>query len=50
MIELTNDTLIFTFPEVHRQAKLSITFQRTFRVPDDGNSPLKNIPFPARGY
>ena len=36
MIELRKDSLIFTFPEVHPQAKLTIGFQRTLRIPDDG--------------
>jgi len=35
MIELTRDTLHFSFPEVHKDAKLSIHFQRTLRIPDD---------------
>lgn len=36
MIELTRDRLVFTFPEVHPQARLTIEFQRTLRIPDDG--------------
>jgi hypothetical protein len=36
MIELRNDQLILSFPEVHREAKLRIEFQRTLRIPDDG--------------
>ncbi len=36
MIELDSDRLEFRFPEVHRDARLSIDFQRTLRVPDDG--------------
>lgn len=36
MIELQRDQLIFTFPEIHPDAKLTISFQRTLRVPDDG--------------
>ena len=36
MIELKNDALIFTFPEVHHSARLTVTFQRTLRIPDDG--------------
>ena len=35
MIELRSDELLFTFPEVHPQAKLRIGFQRTLRIPDD---------------
>jgi hypothetical protein len=42
MIELQNDTLVFSFPEVHKDAVLRIAFQRTFRIPDDG----KNYPLP----
>ncbi|MBP0462705.1 hypothetical protein J5Y09_02170 [Roseomonas sp. PWR1] len=33
---LDRDTLIFEFPEVHRDAVLRVEFQRTLRVPDDG--------------
>lgn len=36
MIELKDNKLHFTFPEIHPQAKLSIEFQRTLRIPDDG--------------
>lgn len=36
MVELKADGLEFTFPEVHRKARLRITFQRTLRIPDDG--------------
>ncbi len=35
MIELTNDELVFTFPEVHPDAALTLDFQRTLRIPDD---------------
>ena len=42
MIELKSDALTFSFPEVHPQAKLSIDFQRTLRIPDDGS----NYPLP----
>ena len=38
MIELRNDRLSFSFPEVHPQAKLTIEFQRTLRIPDDGGT------------
>ena len=34
MIELRNDRLIFSFPEVHHEAILEIDFQRTLRIPD----------------
>jgi hypothetical protein len=35
MIELKHDALAFSFPEVHPDARLSIDFQRTLRIPDD---------------
>ena len=35
MIELKNHQLVFRFPEVHPDAKCSIGFQRTLRIPDD---------------
>ncbi len=35
MITLENDVLKFQFPEVHKNAKCSIGFQRTLRIPDD---------------
>ena len=35
MIELTNDALVFTFPEVHPEAELTLRFLRTLRIPDD---------------
>ena len=41
-LELTRDNLIFTFPDVHPDAKLVITFQRTLRIPDDD----KTYPLP----
>jgi len=37
MIELNNDTLNFSFPEVHPGARFAIDFQRTLRIPDDGS-------------
>lgn len=53
MIELRNDELIFSFPEVHPSAVLRIQFQRTLRIPDDsgtyplppglGRFPLKHV-------
>jgi hypothetical protein len=53
MIELTNDSLVFSFSDVHPEAKLSIDFQRTLRIPDDdseyplppglGRFPLKHV-------
>src|SRR5262245_5598604 len=38
MIELNNDELVFSFPDVHPQARLRINFQRTLRIPDDGKA------------
>ena len=38
MIELQDDRLVFRFPEVHEQARMEIAFQRTLRLPDDGQS------------
>ncbi|HUV14596.1 MAG TPA: hypothetical protein VMY18_13210 [Acidobacteriota bacterium] len=38
MIELTQNGLTFSFPEVHPEAKLVVEFQRTFRIPDDDKS------------
>ena len=34
MIELLHDQLTFAFPEIHPDAKLTIEFQRTLRIPD----------------
>lgn len=42
MIELKKDSLVFSFPEVHGDATCSIQFQRTLRIPDDG----ENYPLP----
>ena len=42
MIELQDDLLHFSFPEVHPSASLAISFQRTLRIPDDG----KDYPLP----
>jgi hypothetical protein len=36
MIELKRNQLIFSFPQVHPRARLEINFQRTLRIPDDG--------------
>jgi hypothetical protein len=33
MIELTHDQLIFSFPRVHPDARLTVEFQRTLRIP-----------------
>jgi hypothetical protein len=38
LIELKEDRLAFSFPEVHPEAKLYIEFQRTLRIPDDGRT------------
>ncbi|MFQ5704465.1 MAG: hypothetical protein ACE5HT_10640 [Gemmatimonadales bacterium] len=43
MIELRHDALIVSFPEVHRDAKMRIDFQRTLRIPDDD----RDYPLPA---
>ena len=37
MIELQQDRLVFRFPDVHRDATVSVEFQRTLRIPDDGH-------------
>lgn len=42
MIELKNDTLVFSYPEVHEHAVLGIEFERTLRIPDDA----KDHPLP----
>jgi hypothetical protein len=42
MLELQNNQLIFSFPEVHPKAVLKVEFQRTLRIPDDD----KNYPLP----
>ncbi len=38
MIELRNDSLVFSFPEVHGRARFRTDFQRTLRIPDDDRS------------
>jgi hypothetical protein len=35
MLELKGDRLVFSFPEVHAQARCEIEMQRTLRIPDD---------------
>jgi len=35
MIEVKNNTLAFSFPEVHESATMSVNFQRTLRIPDN---------------
>ena len=42
MIELRDNELKFSFPEVHPDATLTVEFQRTLRIPDDG----KTYPLP----
>ena len=37
MIELKSDSLVFSFPKVHKAATLRMDFQRTLRIPDDGD-------------
>ena len=36
MIDTSNDQLTFSFPEVHPDARLVVEFQRTLRIPGDG--------------
>lgn len=58
MIELHDDQLVFTFPRVHPSARLSVSFQRTLRIPDDdhtyplppglGRFPLRHVDDCAR--
>lgn len=43
MIELHADTLAFRAPEVHPDARFTVSFRRTLRVPDDG----QDYPLPA---
>ena len=38
MVELEGDELVFRFPEVHENAVCRVSFQRTLRIPDDGQS------------
>ena len=38
MIELRDNELKISFPEVHPAARMSINFQRTLRIPDDGRT------------
>jgi hypothetical protein len=51
MLELLNDTLVFSFPEIHPDARMTVVLHRTFRIPDDGKSyplPPSVGRFPAR--
>lgn len=43
MLQLNGNSLLFNFPEVHPDAQLTISFERTCRIPDDG----KTYPLPA---
>lgn len=43
MIELQNNRLLVSFPDVHPEANCSVEFQRTLRVPDDN----QDYPLPA---
>jgi len=38
MIQLKSNELVFAFPDVHEDARLTIDFQRTLRIPDDDNT------------
>ncbi len=42
MIELKDDSLVFSFPDVHPCATVTIQFERTLRIPDDD----KDYPLP----
>jgi hypothetical protein len=51
MLELQSNNLVFSFPDVHPCAKVTIAFQRTLRIPDDDKA--YNLPpglgtFPVR--
>jgi hypothetical protein len=51
MIELRDDCLHMRFPDVHPEARMSLHFQRTLRIPDDGRHyplPAGLGPFPLR--
>ena len=53
MVELRDDELVFSFPEVHAHAVLHVAFKRTLRIPDDdrtyplppglGDFPLRHV-------
>ncbi|MFZ5477876.1 MAG: hypothetical protein ACOZNI_13965 [Myxococcota bacterium] len=38
MVEVSRDSLVISFPEIHPHARLRVTFQRTLRIPDDGKA------------
>ncbi len=44
MIELHSDELAVSFPDLPHHPSLTIDFQRTLRIPDDG----RDYPRPAR--
>jgi hypothetical protein len=35
MVILQSNKLEFQFPEIHKEARCSINFKRTLRIPDD---------------
>jgi len=43
MITINDQSLEFSFPELHKTAGVNISFQRTLRIPDDG----RDYPLPA---
>jgi len=43
VIEMRDDSLVVSFPEVHPEARCRVSFQRTLRVPDDN----QEYPLPA---
>ena len=53
MIEIQDDSLVISFPDIHKDAVGEISFQRTLRIPDDnrsydlppslGNFPLQHV-------
>ena len=38
MIELEQNKLVISFPEIHKDARAKIEFKRTLRIPDDGQT------------
>lgn len=57
-VRVEDSSLVFAFPEVHADARFSLNFQRTLRIPDDdkvhslppglGSFPLRNVDDHAR--
>lgn len=53
MLQIERGSLVFSFPDVHPEAKVSVTFMRTLRIPDDnkcyplppglGSFPMRNV-------